>query len=141
MLQALQQRYRRQDFDPSRRQLNGQRESADPADNLGDRGERLGGEPEIRPDGLPALEKELDRAAAPSLLDRGPIACWQRKRGDRVLPLSGKPQSHPAGGQDRHAGAGRKELVHLRASGNHLLEVVQDQQQILLNEHIGEAIA
>ena len=73
LFQALQQRRRGQGLDARRGQLDRQREAIEPAHDFGHRRQRLGGQAEIGPDGLRALDEELDRAGRPGVLD-----AWSR---------------------------------------------------------------
>ena len=54
--------------------------------------------------------------------------------------FSGEPEADTAGDQECHPGAGIQEIAHLRSRGDHLLDVIQDQQQAPVGQNADEAV-
>jgi hypothetical protein len=93
---------------------------------------------EIGSDSLCAIDKEPHCARLPGIFSGDKIVHWQG--GDGKLALPGKPQSCPAGNQQRHSGAGDEEVADLRTRGYHLLEVIQEQEQAPSVENLQQPV-
>ena len=126
-----QQRLRRQHPDPGSGKLDGQRQSVQPAADLRDGPGVVAGQLEVRSRGVRPLREQPDRG----VLLRG--------RGVRIRPglrhregwhgklmLTADPQHCPAGYQRDYAGRRAQQGGHQRSGVGHLLEVVEQQQQL-----------
>ena len=76
--QAAQQDRGRQDLDPRRGQLDGQRQPIQPGDRLAPRRGIVGGEGEVGPDRFRPIDEEPDRFRSPTVGDR--LGSWLRQR-------------------------------------------------------------
>jgi hypothetical protein len=95
------QRRRRENFDPCRGELDGQRQAIEPATDLGHCRSDLSGQRQIGFDSLRSIDEEPDRFRGDCLLRRG-CHFWyrERKRWHRVLALSGDAQPDPTGNEN-----------------------------------------
>jgi hypothetical protein len=138
VVQTFQERHGRQRFHPRGGQFDREREAVDPVHDLGNHRQRLGGETELGSDGLRALDEQPHRARHPGILSRGRGV--QRQWSNGELALAGDPESCAAGDQERHAGAETQEIAHLRPRGDHLLEVIQDQELVGVGQNADQAV-
>ena len=141
MLQPLEDRLRRQQPDPRRGQLDGQRQAVKPAHDLGHRsgvplingeawhrGRRpLGEQPHrfTRSDGLRSGERILLR---------------DLQRRNRALLLARHAKRRAAAHHDPQSARWRKQLRHHRRGRQQVLEVVQDQQELAILQITGQVL-
>ena len=130
-LEPRQQRRRREDPYPCRRQLDRQRQPVQPPADLRHRRGVLRRKGEPGPDRLRPLDEEPHRFVVEELFRRGRIHGRQRQRRHRVLALGPQPERQPAGGQHSEGRGGREQLADEGRGRNDLLEVVQHQEQPL----------
>jgi hypothetical protein len=116
----------RQQRKPGRGQLDGQRDAVEPAADLGHRLARRRVRRERCPSRVGPVREQLHGGGLGGVRV---ARAGERERGHRVLPPGPDAQRHPAGDQDDHAGAGLEQADHGIAGGQHVLEVVQHQQQ------------
>ena len=138
LLQALQQRRRRQGLDACRGQLDRERETVDAADDLGDHRHGFGGGVEIRLDSPCTFDEEPDRSG-----DLGFLCirqCVDRERSDREFSFARNPKPDATGYQQHHFGAGVQDPEQLRRGDDHLLEVVQHEEQAPVGDCSRQAI-
>ncbi len=133
--QALQQRLRRQQPHPCGRQLDRQRQTVQ---TLADRTHRAGiglGQAELPPGRLRALDKQPHRLDLQHLVVRGQgVQVRQGQGRDQEDVLAIDRDHHPA--RDEHLQS-RSRLEQRGDQGrgpHHLLEVIQDEQQLLVAE-------
>src|SRR4051794_34642131 len=89
-------------------------------------------------DGVFVREVRLDRGR-PLHEERLGLALAQR--GDRILVLAGKVQRLPAGDQRLQPGKSREQVAEPRRGVEHLLEVVEDQQQPPVRHLLDDRVA
>ena len=58
-----------------------------------------------------------------------------------VTVVSGEPEADTAGDQERCPGASVQEIAQPWSRGDHLLEVIQDQEQAPVGQHVDQAVA
>ena len=130
LVKPRRQGLRRQQPDPGRGQLDGQRQPVQPAADLRDRRRVAAGQLEARVRGVRPLGEQAHRGVAPQLFGvRGRAGGRDRQRRHRELVLAGQPQHRPAGHQHHQARSGRQQPGQQRSRPQHLLEIVQRQQQ------------
>ena len=111
MLQARQQRVRRQQLDARGRQLDGQGQPIQAPADLGHRRGIGGREGEVGLDGPCALEEEVDRGDLCQGCDVGTVCrVGQRQRRHGELMLAAHPQRRAAGDQRLQGGAGGQQV-------------------------------
>ena len=113
----------RQQPQPGRGQLDGQRDPVQPAADLGDGLDRRLVRRELNAGRLRPVKEQLHRGRF--IGGAGIPGSRQRQRGDRVLPAGPDPQRRPAGDQRDRARAGFQQPDHGIPGGQHVLEVVQ----------------
>jgi hypothetical protein len=128
--QPGQQRARRQQANPRRRQLDGQRQPVE-AGADGGHGRRVGlGEAEIRARRPGAFGEQADRLISCQLLrQRQAGGIRKRERRHREGLLAVEVEDGPARDEHREVGRGGEQVADQRGGRQHLLEVVEDQQQ------------
>ena len=133
MLKPGRDRLRRQQPDPRRRQLDGQRQAVQPADNLRDRRRVLIVDGESRYHGGRALGEQPRRLAG-GQGRRGRVGhrVRDRKRRDRAFLLAGNAQRGAAAHQDPQGTGFLQQPYHDRCAGQQVLEVIQDEQELPL---------
>jgi hypothetical protein len=137
--QPTQQRARRQQADPRRRQLDGERQPVETGTDGGHRRRVRLGEAEVRPRRPGALREQADRFVPRQILRRRQAAgaLWavrQRKRRHRKGMLAIQVQNRPARDEQAETGRGGEQVADQRRGRQHLLEVVEDQQQVPIAE-------
>jgi hypothetical protein len=115
-----------------------------PSSRGGDLGHRrgvLGGQPELRPDRLGALDEQPDRLGpAEGVEVRGPPRVGQVQRRHEQLLLAPEGERGPGGDQHPDLRGGRQQLLDHRAGRGHLLEVVHDQQELTVPEVVAQGL-
>jgi hypothetical protein len=115
-----------------------------PSSRGGDLGHRrgvLGGQPELRPDRLGALDEQPDRLGpAEGVEVRGPPRVGQVQRRHDQLLLAPEGERGPGGDQHPDLRGGRQQLLDHRAGRGHLLEVVHDQQELTVPEVVAQGL-
>ena len=114
-----------------RRQLQSQGQAVEAAADLGHgRGVGLGqGEGGLGV--LSPLDEQSHRPDRRQLLDGRQVAGVGQGQGRHLkLALAPQPQADAAGRQHRQVGAGGEQVGDERGGGQHVLEVVQDQQRL-----------
>ena len=130
----------RQELDPRRCQLYGERQAVETGADLGYRRGILVGEGEVRLGGPRPLYEEPDRLVLGEGLEAGqPLRVRDRERRHRVLVLAVDPERDAAGGEDLEAEGGQQ-LARQRGGFQHLLEVVQHQQKPFVLEVVLHAL-
>ena len=131
VFQPGQDRLRRQQLDPRRGQLDGQRQAVQPAGDLRD-GRRVPlVDREVRRHRGGPLGEQAHRLAGGQPFGRGPGArIRDRERRDRAFLLAGDPQRRAAADQDAQRTGLPQQPGHGRGAGQQVLEVVQDEQDL-----------
>jgi hypothetical protein len=120
-----------------RGQLDRQRDAVQAAAQLGGRGLVGRRELQVGRDRAGPVHQQVDRVAGSGDAWRAWGRCGQRRDGEQ--PFTGDVQRPPAGGQHVQLRAGAKQRVDQhRARVAHLLAVVEDQQQPLGSDHLGD---
>ena len=148
----------RQELDPRRGELDGQRHPVQPRGDPADR-RRVGvGQLEVRvaPSGARATNSwtdfeplqrcrghgaQLGRQVQPLQLGEARRVGWRGQPGHRELLLAGDAQGGPAGDEDPQARrAARAARRSDRRRVDHLLEVVEDEQHLAVAQRLGDAV-
>ena len=111
------------------------------ADDLGHKCGVLGRKREPRVGGPRPLEEERDRRVLGQIGRRersGRVGDRQRQHWENLL--AGEAQHDAAGGEDRQARAGGQEGGEVGRGGNHLLQVIEHEQQAPAAEHKAQAL-
>ena len=133
VLQPGQDRLRRQQLDPRRGQLEGQRQAVQPAGDLGDRRRVPLVDGEVRQHRGGPLGEQAHRLAPGQRFGRGTAArVRDGERRDRAFLLAGDPQRRAAADQDAQRAGLPQQPGHRRGAGQQVLEVVQDEQDLPL---------
>ena len=133
VLQPGQDRFRRQQLDPRRGQLKGQRQAVQLAGDLGDRRRVLLVDGEVRQHRGGPLGEQAHRLAPGQRFGRGTGArVRDGERRDRAFLLAGDPQRRAAADQDAQRAGLPQQPGHRRGAGQQVLEVVQDEQDLPL---------
>jgi len=141
MLQPLKDRLRRQQPDPRRGQLDGQRQAVKPAHDLG----HHGGVPLIngkaRHRGRGPLGEQPHRFARSDGLRTGErIVLRDFQWRDRALLLTRHAQRRAAAHHDPQSARGCQQLGHHRCGRQQMLKVVQDQQELAIPQVTGQVL-
>ena len=130
-----------EDLDPGRGQLDGQREPVEAGADLGDGGRVVVGHRKPGLDGRGSLDEQGHGLELRQPLDRGEMLGVGEPEGwNRVLALPVEAEGFPAGGQDPDLLGGRQQLADLAGGLQHLLEVVQDQEQVLVPKVVDDRL-
>ena len=132
VIEPGQQRLRGQQPDPGGGQLDGQRQAVQPTADLGDGPDVAPGQLEARGFGAGPGREQANRGVV--LERRGvPGRAGRRdgKRRHREFVLAAEPEHGAAGHQDHQARARGQQVGDDSSARGHLLEVVQDQQELL----------
>ena len=124
---------------PRRRQLDRERQPVQPRHQLGHRlpGRLVERETRIHPPG-PVREQRHRLAFRPGI---GVAGVRQRQRPEPVPHFPGYPQRLPARRQHPHVvGAEQQPAAQLRGRADHMLAVVQHEQQLPLGQHLGQRV-
>ena len=123
---------RRQESDPRRGELDGQRQPIEALADGDDGGSVLLGQREVGHDGACSLHEEVDRGHEGELGQRqNPFLRRQGQGRHRNLVLGAHLEWLPARHQHREPRARRQQLGELRRRVEDLLEIVEDQEQPL----------
>ncbi len=129
MLQPREHRLGREHLRPGGRQLDRQGKPVQPGADLRHRGSADLPEREVGSDGAGALGEQGHRRVPGQLGDwRQAVRVGHGERRHRELVLPRDTKGHAAGHQHLDLWAGREQIGHGRGGRNHVLEVVQDQQ-------------
>ncbi len=135
MIQPGQDHLRRQQLDPRRRQLDGQRQAVQPAGDLRDRRRVLVVERESRNHAGGPLNEQAHRLAGGQRCSRrASVHAGNRERRNRAFLLTGNTQRRAAADQDPHGTGLPQQPRHDRGAGQQVLEVVKDDQQLPLTQ-------
>ena len=133
MVQPGQDRLRRQQLDPRRRQLDGQRQAVEPAGDRRDRRRVLVVESESRHRGGGPLGEQAHRLAGGQRgRRRAGVLLRDRERRDRAFLLAGNAQRRAAADQDPNSPGLLEQPRHDRGAVQQMLEVVQHDQELPL---------
>lgn len=102
-------------------------------------GRILGRPQEVRSHLLTALHEQIDRGVRPQgvrVRNRGGVGHGQREDRDNVLAAEAQPGA--AGHQGFEPGTGAQEIGKIRSSGDDLLEVIKDEQQLAIVKRLLE---
>ena len=139
--QPAEHRLGSQDPDPSRGELDRQRQAVQADADLGDRRRILVRDLESGPHRPSTLDEQRDRLVLGELRQRRKVGrVRQAERRNRVLLLARHLERASAAGQDGEVRAGGEELVHRRPRPEHLLEVVEDEQRPFRPEVVDDAL-
>ena len=142
ILHLRQQRLRREELDPGRRQLDGERQPVEGAADRGHRGCRRLVEGQCRPHRAGTLQEEAHRLVAGQ--ERGVrrrISRRHRQGIDGRLVLAPHVQGRPAGGQHLERGTGAEQRGdERRGGGQEVLAVVEQQQGLPRAEDPGQLV-
>ncbi len=142
LAEASQDRVRREQLDAGRGELDGEWQAVEATADVED-GRGIGvGQPEVGSDGHRALHEQRHALRARQRFGRDPARAQvgQPERRDRVFLLARDVQDSPAADDDLRARADAQDVSHERRRGNHLLEVVEDEQHGVLADEIQEPL-
>jgi hypothetical protein len=141
-LQPVEDRRRGQELHPGGRELDAQRQAIEPARDFGHGARVVVGHGEARRNGSRALNEQgdgLDLAQDTEGWELARIRDVQWR--DRELLLTGDAQHRPARDEDvKLRGDGEELGDNGRTSLDHLLEVVEDQQQLAMLDELPDAL-
>ena len=136
--ESLEQRRRRQHRDPSGGQLERKRHPLEPSADLGDRGRGLVGQAEAGRHSLRPLCEEHDRLVLGEGRDiRRLPQLRQRERWHWIDNLAGEAQHASTCDEHLHSWRRRKQVAQHGGGCKHLLEVVDEQEQLLRPQRVG----
>jgi hypothetical protein len=137
-LQPRDERCRREDARPRRRQLDRQRQPVEAPAEGGDGGGVGIGQREGRIGGAGTLDEERDRRSLRQDVETGPCLVGRQWEGrDGVLLLAGEAEPRPARRQDVQGGAGGEESGEVRGGLDEMLQVVENQQELAIVQRRG----
>jgi hypothetical protein len=140
VLQPGEDRLRRQHLDPRRRQLDGQRQAIQPAGDLRDRRCVLLAEGESQYRGGCPLGEQPHRLAGRDGISRRRLRVRDRERRDRAFLLAGNAQRRTAADQHSQGTRLAQQPRHERGTGQQVLEVVQNDQQVPLAQLVDQVL-
>ncbi|CAA9289353.1 MAG: hypothetical protein AVDCRST_MAG77-4527 [uncultured Chloroflexi bacterium] len=128
-LEPREQRLGGEQLGPRRRQLQGQGQPVEPGADLRHLARRVRAEPEVRLHRAGALDEQRHRRHARQLRRRRePLRIRHRQGAHGQLPLAVHVQRGAARGEYPQAGAGGQQLPDVLRRGEHMLHVVQHEQ-------------
>ncbi len=130
----------REELRARRGQLDGERQSVEPAADAGNLRRACCVELEFRVDRLCADREEAHHVGLDERLERK-VGARDLERRNRVLALGGQPQRGAARGQDPHPWGRGEQVADEGSSGKDLLEVVQHEQHPPLAQMLDHALA
>ena len=133
--EPIPERVGREEVEAGGRELDCKRQPVEAAADLGDRGGVVVGQPEVRPDAASPLDEQLDRLELAEVVGRGARRSrWERQRRNRHHVLASHAQRLAARHEHLQARAVGEQPDERRRGNRHLLEVVEDDQDLLRAE-------